>query len=97
MKKIISLSIIAFFIGFAANAQFVVRVRPAAPVVRVRSACPSPKHVWVGGNYNWSGGQYVYTDGYWAVPPAGGRVWVDGHWKQKRRGWVWVPGHWRRF
>lgn len=97
MKKIISLSVIAFFIGFTATAQFVIRVRPAAPVVRVRSACPSPKHVWVGGNYNWRGGQYVYTDGYWAIPPANGRIWVDGHWKQKRRGWVWVPGHWRRF
>ena len=97
MKKIFSLSVLALVLSFATQAQFVVRIRPAAPLVRVRPACPSPRHVWVGGNYNWGGGQYAYTDGYWALPPANSRAWVEGYWKNKRRGWVWVPGHWRRF
>jgi hypothetical protein len=97
MKKILSLSALFLALAFAAEAQYVVKIRPAAPVVRVRPVSPSPRHVWVGGNYNWRGGQYAYTDGYWAVPPSPGRVWVDGHWKQKRRGWIWVPGHWSRF
>jgi hypothetical protein len=97
MKKILSLSVLAIVLSFAAQAQFVIKIRPAAPVVRIRPACPSPRHVWVGGNYNWRGGQYAYTDGYWAVPPAYGHRWIEGHWKNKRRGWVWVPGHWSRF
>ena len=78
MKKIFSLSVLALVLSFATQAQFVVRIRPAAPLVRVRPACPSPRHVWVGGNYNWRGGQYAYTDGYWALPPANSRAWVDG-------------------
>ena len=97
MKKIFSLSVLALVLSFATQAQFVVRIRPAAPLVRVRPACPSPRHVWVGGNYNWRGGQYAYTDGYWALPPANSRAWVEGYCKNKRRGWVWVPGHWTRF
>jgi len=80
----------------AADAQFGVKVRPAAPVIRVRPAAPSRGHVWVGGEYVWRGGQYVYTDGYWARPSFRGGRWVEGHWKDTRRGWVWVPGHWRR-
>ena len=89
MKKIFSLSVLALVLSFVTQAQFVVRIRPAAPLVRVRPACPSPRHVWVGGNYNWGGGQYAYTDGYWALPPANSRAWVEGYCKNKRRGWVW--------
>jgi hypothetical protein len=99
MKKIISKIIMLAILSLsmaAAEAQFVVRVRPVAPVVRIRPACPSPRHVWVAGEYVWRGGQYVYTDGYWAEPPFPGRRWVEGHWKNTRRGWVWVPGHWKR-
>lgn len=94
--KIIAVLAILISSVVVAQAQIVVKVRPAAPVLRARPVCPSPGHVWVGGNYVWRGGQYVYTDGYWAPPRAGHR-WVDGHWKHRRGGWVWVPGHWRRF
>lgn len=80
----------------AAEAQVIIKVRPPAPVVKVRPVSPSPRHVWVTGNYVYRGGQYVYTDGYWAVPAYSNAVWVDGHWRKKRGGWVWVPGHWRR-
>lgn len=86
---------VALSFSFAANAQFVVKVRPAAPMVRVRPAIPGPGHVWVGGNYTWHGSQYVYVDGYWAKPPNNRHHWVEGRWKQKRGGWVWIPGHWK--
>lgn len=79
----------------AAEAQIIVKIRPAAPAYRVRPIAPSRSHVWIGGNYVWRAGQYVYTDGYWASPRPG-HHWVEGHWKHKRGGWVWVPGHWRR-
>ena len=86
-----------FMLGsvFASSAQIVIKVRPAAPVVRVRPAIPGPRHVWVNGDYAWRGGQYYYTDGYWAVPPPRRSHWVEGKWKHRRGGWVWIPGHWR--
>ena len=94
VSKMLLLFIMAVAISSAADAQFVVKIRPAAPVI-IRPAAPSPRHVWVAGDYVWRGNQYVWTDGYWAIPAAGHR-WAEGHWKNTRRGWVWVPGHWRR-
>lgn len=96
LLKIIILIAVTLSVSSAAEAQFVVKIRPGAPVIRVRPAMPSPRHVWVTGEYAWHGGQYVYTDGYWAEPPQPGHRWVEGHWKNTRRGWVWIPGHWRR-
>ena len=94
VSKFISILAIALTISFATEAQFVVKIRPGAPVVRVRPAIPSSGHFWVGGNYVWRGGQYVYTDGYWARPPQHSHNWVEGHWRDTRRGWTWIPGHW---
>ncbi|MBK7433642.1 MAG: YXWGXW repeat-containing protein [Chitinophagaceae bacterium] len=95
MPRFVLLFLISLSLSIFAEAQFVVKVRPGAPRVRVRPAMPSPRHIWVGGEYVWRGGQYVYTDGYWATPPRSGYRWVEGRWKHNRRGWVWVPGHWR--
>lgn len=96
ISKIIVMALLALSFTAAANAQFAIRIRPATPVINIRPVCPSPRHIWVNGEYVWRGGNYVYTDGYWAEPHAGYRGWVEGHWKSTRRGWVWVPGHWRR-
>lgn len=96
LVKIIAMLATALSFTALAEAQFVIKVRPAAPVLRARPVCPSPGHVWIGGNYVWRGGQYVYNEGYWASPRTGHK-WVDGHWKHRRGGWAWVPGHWRRF
>jgi hypothetical protein len=79
----------------AANAQFIVKIRPVAPVV-VRTVAPSSRHIWVDGEWVWRNGGYQYVNGYWAAAPMSGAVWVPGHWKQTRRGWMWKPGHWRR-
>ncbi len=95
-SKIIMMLIILISFSAAADAQIVVKIRPAAPAYRIRPVRPSPAHVWMGGNYVWRGNQYVYKDGYWATPPQPGHVWVEGHWKHRRGGWVWIPGHWRR-
>ena len=93
LLKIIILFAIALSFNAAADAQFVVKIRPGAPVIRVRPAVPSPRHVWVAGEYVYRGGNYVYSEGYWAEPPHPGYIWVEGHWKDTRRGWKWVPGH----
>jgi hypothetical protein len=96
VSKVIMLLAIAFSFTAAADAQIIVKVRPPAPVVRVRPVRPSPVHVWVGGNYVSRGGRYEYTEGYWATPPRRGGVWVEGRWRHRGGGWYWIPGHWRR-
>ncbi len=93
--KITMMLVVVLLFSSAAQAQFVVKIRPAVPVLKVRPVCPSPGHIWVSGNYVWHRGQYVYSNGYWAAPKPGHR-WVEGYWKKHRGGWVWVPSHWRR-
>jgi hypothetical protein len=44
--KMIMLLAIAFSFTVAADAQIVVKIRPAAPVVRARPLRPSAAHVW---------------------------------------------------
>ena len=93
-KRIISVFVLCTAIYAGANAQIVVNIRPVAPVI-VTPVPPSPRHIWVDGEWRWQGGRYVYTNGYW-VMPARGRAWKAGYWKRHRHGWVWKPGHWRR-
>jgi hypothetical protein len=90
---------LALFIGVSSQAQFVVRVRPTAPVVvRTRPLAPSPRHMWIDGEWVWRNNQYVYTEGRWILPAYPGARWIPGHWKfnRHRGGWLWIPGHWRR-
>jgi hypothetical protein len=93
-NKIIMLFALLMAFAFAASAQVVV-VRPGAPVVKVHPLAPSPKHIWIDGEWAWRGGRYVWVDGYWVTPRVG-MVWVGGNWRHRRGGWVWTPGHWRR-
>ena len=58
---------------------------------------PSPRHRWVAEEWVWRGGTYVYTPGYWALPPRPNAYWVPGHWTRRtyHPGYRWVPGHWQ--
>ncbi|MDP4148794.1 MAG: YXWGXW repeat-containing protein [Bacteroidota bacterium] len=82
-------------ISFTASAQIYVNVRPTPPVI-VRTAPPSPRHVWIGEEWETRNGVYVHTGGHWAMPPHPGWVWIPGHWAHAHRGHYWIPGHWRR-
>ena len=82
--------------SFTVVAQMEVRVRPVAPVVRGgRPMAPSPRHVWIDGEWAWRGGAYTWVNGYWMMPRPS-MVWVAGHWRRTHRGFTWVPGQWRR-
>lgn len=96
LSRVAILAFIALIVSFTASAQIYVRIRPVAPVV-VRTAAPSPAHVWVGEEWEPRNGQYVYVGGHWAAPPRPGSVWVPGHWRRHdRNGEEWIRGHWRR-
>ena len=97
MKKIAgSASIILLILITLAGcgpSAVVVRERPVAPVV-VRSAAPGANYVWVEGNYVRRGRGYVYSPGYWAVPPRGRTVYKPGYWVQSPRGYYYRKGRW---
>ena len=98
MKKLFFKAFLAMalLIGFSqvTNAQHVfVNIQPVAPVV-VRPPAPSPRHVWVEGEWTWRDGAYVRQPGYWIIPEPH-KAWVPGHWRRAYGGWNWVPGHWR--
>jgi len=76
------------------NAQIYVKVHPHFDAV-VRTAPPSPRHVWVDEDWRVRHGRYEYAGGYWAAPPRPAAVWIPGHWRETPRGSVWVGGHWR--
>jgi hypothetical protein len=96
LSKIVLFTAIIMAVSFSASAQIFVKIRPTHTVV-VRSAPPSPAHVWIDEEWTPRGNTYVYTGGYWAVPPHPGYFWVPGHWAARRGyGERWVPGHWRR-
>jgi hypothetical protein len=96
ISRIALLSVIVLAFSFSGSAQIYVRVRPVAPVI-VRSAAPSPAHVWIGEEWEPRGGSYAYIGGHWAAPPHPGWIWVPGHWKRYgRNGEGWVRGRWRR-
>ena len=82
----------------AGQAQIIVNIRPAEPVVIATPPAPGPTHVWVKGHWVWSPGfkRYDWVEGAWMVPPRPHHRWVEGYWRAKRGGWVWVPGHWAR-
>lgn len=82
-------------ISWAGEAQIVVRVRPVAPHVRMHPMAPSPRHIWIEGEWIGRGRNYVWQDGYWAIPRRGHRY-SRGYWRDTRRGYVWVPGGWHR-
>jgi WXXGXW repeat (2 copies) len=97
MIRLTMMIAVAISCSTAAEAQFVVKVRPSHPVIHARPPAPSRAHIWISGEWVWGNGRYNYRDGYWDRPSNRRyRGWVEGHWKHTRRGWTWMPGHWRR-
>jgi hypothetical protein len=74
----------------------VVRHRPPIPVppMAYRMGPPSPRHVWMHGDYMWRKGRYVYMPGRWVIPPRRGHQYIAGYWQPTRGGFIWVSGFW---
>lgn len=97
MKRFIAIGVFALALtsGVANAADVFVRFGPPPPPREVVVVQPSRRHVWVPGYYQWHHGRYVWTNGYWAVPPRGRAAWVPGYWAPRRGGYIWFSGHWR--
>ncbi len=62
----------------------------------LRPPAPSPRHIWVNGEWVWQNNNYIYQTGYWTIPERD-HIWMKGHWAQWPNGeWYWVKGYWRR-
>ncbi len=98
MKRLLSLAIFALALtaegAYAAPrwARFGPPPRGRATVVVRR---PSLRHVWIPGYYRWYGGRYLWTEGYWTIPPRPRAVWVPGYRVRRPLGYVWISGYWR--
>jgi hypothetical protein len=73
----------------------VVPAYPMPPGPDVAPPPPSPDTVWVPGYYEWNGVQYVWVGGYWAVPPPGFHVFVQGGWVLSGGGYFYRRPYWR--
>jgi hypothetical protein len=94
ISKIIMLLAVALSFSAVADAQLRVRIRPSI-TIQTRPPQPSPRHVWVSGEWNSNGDRYDYREGYWEEQRAHHSRYSEGRWRHGRRGYVWVPGHWR--
>ena len=98
-KKLIRLfflSAILFTLSFSASAQVYVKIRPPAPVI-LRTAQPSPAHVWIDEEWQPDGRGYRYVGGHWVTPPQPGYIRKEGYWRHRPHlGEEWVPGSWVR-
>ena len=96
VSKIVMITAVALSFAATADAQLRVRVRPTISV-DIRPERPSPRHVWVEGEWNPNGDRYDYRRGYWSEPRSRHHNrYSQGHWRHTRQGYVWVPGRWRR-
>ncbi|MCP4439857.1 MAG: BcpO-related WXXGXW repeat protein [Aureispira sp.] len=103
MKKLFAIFGLSMLIAISglteAQAQIVVKIKPARPKVIVKRPAQAKKgHVWVDGHWTWNkqDQKYRWVKGHW-VTVKKGHKWVPGHWVDVRgRGHKWVPGHWKQ-
>ena len=96
-KSLITLAAAGALMAIApmAQAQFVVRVEPPAPLTEVVPA-PREGFVWAPGHHEWRNGQYVWIQGHW-LPERRGYAYVAPRWVQRGNGeWYMVGGNWER-
>ena len=94
MKKLLFMLALALTCGaYSSTAQIIVSVRPPVPHY-VRVEAPSPRHVWIGEEWEPRGNSYVFVGGHWAEPPHEGYRYREGHWDHSERGHQWKAGGW---
>ncbi len=72
----------------------VIRHCPPTPYHQVPRR-PTPRHVWIAGEYRWRSGGYLFVPGYWMIPPRRNAHYVPGYWEPARGGYIWISGFWQ--
>jgi hypothetical protein len=94
LKHLLFGGILFFALGFSAQAQIYVSIRPSFPVI-VRTPQPQPTYIWIEEDWELVGGAYRYSGGHWASPPQQGYYHSRGYWKASKHGSTWVKGRWQ--
>ena len=96
MKKYITICMLsaAGALAGCSSGTIVVKEKPVE-LVYEKPAPPDPNYVWRAPGYVVKDGKYEFRSGRWVAPPNTNRRWVDGRWKETKRGWVWVNGYWK--
>lgn len=85
--------------GIGVGVGFSWRVPGPAPYARyeVRTLCPSPEHVWIGGYWDWRHdfGRYRWIPGRWERRPFARAVWVPAWHEYRGGGWYYHRARWR--
>jgi hypothetical protein len=80
----------------AANAEVVISVGIAPPVMPVYAQPPMPGdgYLWTPGYWAWNGAGYYWVPGVWTLAPAPGMLWTPGYWGWVGGAYVWHAGYW---
>lgn len=100
MKKILMILGMLFTLNVGtstvAEAQIVVKVRPARPATMAKRPARARKgHVWIDGHWKGNGRGYVWVTGQWVRARKGYRY-TPGRWVTVRGGHRWQSGTWVR-
>jgi hypothetical protein len=106
--KLFSLAMLALITSFGmkANAQIQVSLYASIPLapnftlnvgINTNShSAPSPDYVWIDDYYTWdyAANRYSWVQGFWALPPYLGAIWIPGYWEFTSRGYRWMDACW---
>lgn len=67
---------------------------PVVVPAEVKTASPTPHHVWTPGTWFWNGVKHLWVTGYWRLPPAPGHTWSAAKWVCTLGKCVHTPGRW---
>ena len=103
--RIIFVTVIIALFATQASAQVQVSASvfasiPIAPNINfnIGVMTPQPRFdaVWIDGfwTFDMRTRAYVWVQGYWAIPPHPGAIWLPGFWQNTGRGFVWMNAGW---
>ena len=95
LKTFILAGALMAFSSTATAGEIIIKKRPPAVKVEVKTKKPFKKAVWAPGHWIWTGNRYVWKKGHW-IRVKKGHAWVNGHYKRHKNGWVWVAGRWKK-
>ncbi|MFA6289620.1 MAG: hypothetical protein WC661_19745 [Opitutaceae bacterium] len=64
------------------------------PKTEVMGKQPSPKHVWMAGNWRFYSGRYVWIKGRWSLPPEPNAVYTPPLWEIVNGNSMFTEGYW---
>ena len=95
MKKILLIAIAGLYIQ-SSSAQFINQQKrfPSGISIVVSGRAPFRNAIWIGPEWRWNGYDYDCIPGHWVKRKHKRNRWIQGYWKNSRRGYIWVPGRW---